>query len=189
MNYRRPITLRPRNLLTKVKALKRRVALQRYEGNPEKLENGKHLNSGDHSQLNNVSELDEIMIGDFCIFLKRSILGDDDGGADEGSSTTMDGLLNSKDFDDDVVLDLDALLEESPQVLDDDGIAAPGQIIQHDDIYINKFTPKVTRGPSNSPVEVEDSNYLSADLHAGKFSAYKNTPTNMITSRATLPVY
>ncbi|KAK6124981.1 hypothetical protein DH2020_041255 [Rehmannia glutinosa] len=30
-NYRRPITLRPRNLLTKAKALKRRVALQRYE--------------------------------------------------------------------------------------------------------------------------------------------------------------
>ncbi|GFP99927.1 chloroplastic group iia intron splicing facilitator crs1 chloroplastic [Phtheirospermum japonicum] len=78
-NYRRPITLRPRNLLTKAKALKRRVALQRYEalsqhiselektieqtkreiGNPEKLENGKHWNSGDHGQLNNVSELDE----------------------------------------------------------------------------------------------------------------------------------
>lgn len=30
-NYRRPISLRPRNLLTKAKALKRRVALQRYE--------------------------------------------------------------------------------------------------------------------------------------------------------------
>ncbi|XP_049396994.1 CRM-domain containing factor CFM3, chloroplastic/mitochondrial isoform X2 [Solanum stenotomum] len=30
-NYRRPINLRPRNLLTKAKALKRRVALQRYE--------------------------------------------------------------------------------------------------------------------------------------------------------------
>lgn len=30
-NYRRPITIRPRNLLTKAKALKRRVALQRYE--------------------------------------------------------------------------------------------------------------------------------------------------------------
>lgn len=30
-NYRRPITIRPRNLLTKAKALKRRMALQRYE--------------------------------------------------------------------------------------------------------------------------------------------------------------
>ncbi|CAK9167839.1 unnamed protein product [Ilex paraguariensis] len=30
-NYKRPISLRPRNLLTKAKALKRRVALQRYE--------------------------------------------------------------------------------------------------------------------------------------------------------------
>ncbi|CAH9143919.1 unnamed protein product [Cuscuta epithymum] len=31
-NYRRPISLRPKNLLTKAKALKRRVALQQYEG-------------------------------------------------------------------------------------------------------------------------------------------------------------
>ncbi|KAL3631888.1 hypothetical protein CASFOL_024872 [Castilleja foliolosa] len=78
-NYRRPITLRPRNLLTKAKALKRRVALQRYEAlsehiseleknieqtkreidNPEKLENGKHPNLGNHGQLKNVSKLDE----------------------------------------------------------------------------------------------------------------------------------
>ncbi|KAK4428091.1 CRM-domain containing factor CFM3, chloroplastic/mitochondrial [Sesamum alatum] len=66
-NYRRPITLRPRNLLTKAKALKRRVALQRYEalsqhiselektieqtkqelGNSANLENSKHWNSED----------------------------------------------------------------------------------------------------------------------------------------------
>ncbi|GFP85833.1 scarecrow-like transcription factor pat1 [Phtheirospermum japonicum] len=45
----------------------------------------------------------------------RPILGDDDGGADEGSSMTIDGLFNSKDFYDNVVLDLDALSEESPQ--------------------------------------------------------------------------
>ena len=30
-NYRRPISLRPRNLLTKAKALKRSVAIQRHE--------------------------------------------------------------------------------------------------------------------------------------------------------------
>lgn len=30
-NYRRPISLRPRNLLTKAKALKRSVAVQRHE--------------------------------------------------------------------------------------------------------------------------------------------------------------
>lgn len=30
-NYRRPIALRPRNLLTKAKALKRSVAMQRHE--------------------------------------------------------------------------------------------------------------------------------------------------------------
>ncbi|KAH7536599.1 hypothetical protein FEM48_Zijuj03G0001900 [Ziziphus jujuba var. spinosa] len=32
------------------------------------------------------------------------------------------------------------------QVLDDDGIAAPGEIIRPNDIYINKQTPRVTRG-------------------------------------------
>ncbi|CAA0827404.1 nuclear RNA polymerase C2 [Striga hermonthica] len=45
------------------------------------------------------------------------------------------------------------------QVLDDDGIAAPGQIIRPDDIYINKQTPKVTRGQPNSHVELADSAY------------------------------
>ncbi|KAL6568147.1 hypothetical protein OROHE_003831 [Orobanche hederae] len=78
-NYRRPMTLRPRNLLTKAKALKRRVALQRYEalnqhifelektieqtkqeiGHSENLEDGKLWSSEDHGQLNNVSETDE----------------------------------------------------------------------------------------------------------------------------------
>lgn len=31
------------------------------------------------------------------------------------------------------------------QVLDDDGLAAPGEIIRPNDIYINKQSPKVTR--------------------------------------------
>lgn len=30
-NYRRPVSIRPRNLLTKAKALKRSVAMQRHE--------------------------------------------------------------------------------------------------------------------------------------------------------------
>ncbi|CAA0839074.1 CRS1 / YhbY (CRM) domain-containing protein [Striga hermonthica] len=74
-NYRRPITLRPKNLLTKAKALKRRMAMQRYEalsqhiselektieqtkqeiGNSGKLENGKLWNSEDYS----IPELNE----------------------------------------------------------------------------------------------------------------------------------
>ncbi|KAL6497034.1 hypothetical protein OROGR_028963 [Orobanche gracilis] len=79
-NYRRPMTLRPRNLLTKAKALKRRVALQRYEafnqhiselektieqtkqeiGHSANLEDGKLWSSEDHDQLNNVPETDEV---------------------------------------------------------------------------------------------------------------------------------
>ncbi|KAH6820974.1 CRS1 / YhbY domain-containing protein [Perilla frutescens var. hirtella] len=70
-NYRRPITIRPRNLLTKAKALKRRMALQRYEalsqhiseveqtieqtkkeiGNTENRENSSAWKSEDHGQL------------------------------------------------------------------------------------------------------------------------------------------
>ncbi|CAI9784491.1 unnamed protein product [Fraxinus pennsylvanica] len=75
-NYRRPITLRPRNLLTKAKALKRRVALQRYEalsqhiselektieqtkqqiGDSKHLENSELWNSEDDGQFNCASE-------------------------------------------------------------------------------------------------------------------------------------
>ncbi|XP_047962265.1 CRM-domain containing factor CFM3, chloroplastic/mitochondrial [Salvia hispanica] len=78
-NYRRPITIRPRNLLTKAKALKRRMALQRYEalsehiaevektieqtkqeiGNPAKLEKSDLWKSEDNDQYSNVSELSE----------------------------------------------------------------------------------------------------------------------------------
>lgn len=36
------------------------------------------------------------------------------------------------------------------QVLDDDGIAAPGEIIRSGDIYLNKQVPIVTRGPIRS---------------------------------------
>ncbi|XP_056696282.1 DNA-directed RNA polymerase III subunit 2 [Spinacia oleracea] len=36
---------------------------------------------------------------------------------------------------------------ERMQALDDDGIAAPGQIIRQDDFLVNKHTPTVTRGP------------------------------------------
>lgn len=32
--------------------------------------------------------------------------------------------------------------------MDDDGVAAPGEIIRPNDIYINKQSPKVTREPA-----------------------------------------
>ncbi|KAL3512245.1 hypothetical protein ACH5RR_024962 [Cinchona calisaya] len=75
-NYRRPISLRPRNLLTKAKALKRRVALQRYEalsqhihelennidqikgeiGDSKNMESGGSSNLEDHVLSDHVSE-------------------------------------------------------------------------------------------------------------------------------------
>ncbi|KAK9278398.1 hypothetical protein L1049_027963 [Liquidambar formosana] len=53
-NYRRPISLRPRNLLTKAKALKRSVAMQRHEALSE------HI-----SELERTIEQMKLEIGDF----------------------------------------------------------------------------------------------------------------------------
>jgi hypothetical protein len=41
-------------------------------------------------------------------------------------------------------------------VLDDDGLAAPGEIIRHGDIYINKESPIETRGPLKSAAALAD---------------------------------
>ncbi|XP_022765948.1 CRM-domain containing factor CFM3, chloroplastic/mitochondrial-like [Durio zibethinus] len=76
-NYRRPISLRPRNLLTKAKALKRSVAMQRHEalsehiselektieqmkgemGASQDVEDDNNGESGEHGQFDPVSEL------------------------------------------------------------------------------------------------------------------------------------
>ncbi|KAL0425410.1 UNVERIFIED_CONTAM: DNA-directed RNA polymerase III subunit, partial [Sesamum radiatum] len=48
---------------------------------------------------------------------------------------------------------------ERMQILDDDGLAAPGEIIRPHDIYINKESPIVTRGPVTSPMGLSDSAY------------------------------
>ncbi|PIN14066.1 RNA polymerase III, second largest subunit [Handroanthus impetiginosus] len=48
---------------------------------------------------------------------------------------------------------------ERMQILDDDGLASPGQIIRPHDIYINKESPIVTRGAVTSPMGLPDSAY------------------------------
>lgn len=48
---------------------------------------------------------------------------------------------------------------ERMQILDDDGLAAPGEIIKPNDIYINKESPIITKGPLISPVGLPDSAY------------------------------
>lgn len=48
------------------------------------------------------------------------------------------------------------------QILDNDGIAAPGEIISHQDIYINKESPVVTRGPEVSSAELRNIKYTSS---------------------------
>ncbi|PHT43424.1 hypothetical protein CQW23_17449 [Capsicum baccatum] len=46
------------------------------------------------------------------------------------------------------------------QILDDDGITSPGEIIRRHDIYINKESPTVTRPiPGTSPTALPDTAY------------------------------
>ncbi|KAE8665524.1 hypothetical protein F3Y22_tig00112609pilonHSYRG00016 [Hibiscus syriacus] len=78
-NYRRPISIRPRNLLTKAKALKRSVAMQRHEAlsqhiselektieqmkkeiGAEDVEGDNNRGSGEHGRFDPVSELYQI---------------------------------------------------------------------------------------------------------------------------------
>ena len=46
------------------------------------------------------------------------------------------------------------------QILDDDGLAAPGEIIRPNDIYINKQSPIDTRSKVSSPAGLEDKSVL-----------------------------
>ncbi|PSS02904.1 DNA-directed RNA polymerase III subunit 2 like [Actinidia chinensis var. chinensis] len=48
---------------------------------------------------------------------------------------------------------------ERMQILDDDGLAAPGEIIRPNDIYINKQSPIDTRSKVSSPAGLEDKYY------------------------------
>ncbi|KAK9282832.1 hypothetical protein L1049_011055 [Liquidambar formosana] len=48
---------------------------------------------------------------------------------------------------------------ERMQILDDDGIASPGEIIRPNDIYINKESPIITKGPLKSSMGLSDSDY------------------------------
>ncbi|KAK7364083.1 hypothetical protein VNO80_12454 [Phaseolus coccineus] len=109
-NYKRPINLRPRNLLTKGKALKRHVAMQRHEAlsqhitelektieelkkeldKPQDLddEDGSSTDEEDHKQIDNISEL------------TLSENEDSDGFDDEDKSDWLDDEEES-DWEDD----------------------------------------------------------------------------------------
>ncbi|KAK6140496.1 hypothetical protein DH2020_025777 [Rehmannia glutinosa] len=51
---------------------------------------------------------------------------------------------------------------DAEQILDDDGLAAPGQIIRNMDVYIKKQSPKITRGPVQPRADLADSAYTSS---------------------------
>jgi DNA-directed RNA polymerase III subunit RPC2 len=62
------------------------------------------------------------------------------------------------------------LLPSSPQptgrhrLLDRDGIARPGEVLQPGDIYVNKQMPVNTRDPIQAPGAMPDSFYKSTPL-------------------------
>jgi hypothetical protein len=66
-NYRRPISIRPRNLLTKAKALKRSVAMQRHEVpsfmSPFCYENAQYFASSDSGYVLNVAFMSNYCAG------------------------------------------------------------------------------------------------------------------------------
>ncbi|KAH6772430.1 nuclear RNA polymerase C2 [Perilla frutescens var. hirtella] len=53
-------------------------------------------------------------------------------------------------------------LDERSQILDDDGLAAPGEIIRPFDIYVNKQSPIDTKTGYNNDVKLKDSQYKSS---------------------------
>ncbi|XWS50735.1 hypothetical protein CRYUN_Cryun12cG0112800 [Craigia yunnanensis] len=110
-NYRRPISLRPRNLLTKAKALKRSVAMQRHEalsqhiselektieqmkkemGASQDVEDANKGGSGEHGQFDPVSELTQSED-------KASYMASD---GDEEYDDEFDDYEDDGEFDDD----------------------------------------------------------------------------------------
>ncbi|XP_065860724.1 CRM-domain containing factor CFM3, chloroplastic/mitochondrial [Euphorbia lathyris] len=122
-NYQRPIKLRPRNLLTKAKALKRSVAMQRHEALSQhiaelestieqmkkeigfSLEEGENsLTSEEQAQLNHVSELSQSEDEDED---EDSLIGseegedDSDDDDDSGIDWEADGDFELSDFEND----------------------------------------------------------------------------------------
>ncbi|GAA0156833.1 hypothetical protein LIER_14228 [Lithospermum erythrorhizon] len=96
-NYRRPITIRPRNLLTKAKALKRRVALQRYEALSQ------HI-----SELERTIEQTKKQIGvssDASTTLKPETSSDWNDVSDFSQSEDEASWMDSSDEDEDEDLD------------------------------------------------------------------------------------
>nr|CAN72582.1 hypothetical protein VITISV_035294 [Vitis vinifera] len=113
-NYRRPVSLRPRNLLTKAKALKRSVAMQRHEALSQhiselertieqmKMEIGDSKDAEDkdswstegHGQFDQVSEVSKVRYSVFCcqIFLVASILSEDEASGMDSDADDVEDI-------------------------------------------------------------------------------------------------
>ncbi|CAH9134445.1 unnamed protein product [Cuscuta epithymum] len=65
------------------------------------------------------------------------------------------------------------------QILDDDGLASPGELIKAKDVYMYKGTPHITRGPPvQSPMALPESAYKQVKLSLG----YNKCPEGQISA-------
>ncbi|RRT76482.1 hypothetical protein BHE74_00006673 [Ensete ventricosum] len=99
-NYQRPISLRPRNLLTKAKALKRAVAIQRHEALSQHIDELEKTIKQMKEELG-VSE-DELIVAD-----DWKTQSDDDSCSSNVCMEDEDSSLDSEDDDDSVFYDSD----------------------------------------------------------------------------------
>ncbi|XAR51288.1 hypothetical protein NMG60_11005882 [Bertholletia excelsa] len=89
-NYRRPISIRPRNLLTKSKALKHSVAMQRHEALTQ------HI-----SELEKTVEQMRIEMGDYSDVLDENAMVEDDDQSDHDLDLSQSEVEASDDSDND----------------------------------------------------------------------------------------
>ncbi|KAI4347186.1 hypothetical protein L6164_008021 [Bauhinia variegata] len=97
-NYRRPITLRPRNLLTKAKALKRSIAMQRHEALSQHID---ELEKTTEQMKKELGMIEDCWSGENQNQI--DVISEFSESEDENS----DGYDNDDDFNDDEYLDLE----------------------------------------------------------------------------------
>ncbi|KAF3456866.1 hypothetical protein FNV43_RR01520 [Rhamnella rubrinervis] len=163
-DYQRPSTLRPKNLLTKRKALARSIELQRQEALL------KHMSAMQHKVEKLRSELEQMAIvkdrGDEALYekLDSSYPSEDDESEEEGAEAYLK-QYNSENDDEDDGLDDD---DDADDGLDDDESNVPTHNLHletkfpyHDDDDDDDDDEGLHSRNGNEKVEYEDNNFSS----------------------------
>lgn len=110
-NYRRPISLRPRNLLTKAKALKRSVAMQRHEALSQHISEVEKVIEQMRNEIDDgkdVPEEDHDILDDISVFSKHE---------DEASLMGFDADEAPLDWEDEASESLSSESHDHPSVV------------------------------------------------------------------------